>query len=73
VIAETTPAADIPGARFLLYGSFYDVELVFVHVNPCECPRPIRVVRELQLVSFDHVDDMPIKKRHFRIPLHELP
>src|SRR5437870_7222034 len=45
----------------------------FLHhtLNVHECV--FIVVRELDLTSFDHVDNTPDKERQFRIALHELP
>src|SRR5439155_16762405 len=45
----------------------------FVHVNPSEGTGFIGVVRELQLMSFDEVYEIPHKARHLGVPLHQLP
>src|SRR5438128_11986647 len=44
-----------------------------MHVNSRGGPGVILLVRELDLTSFDHVDNTPHKERQFRIALHELP
>src|SRR5262249_800916 len=55
------------------YSSFDDVELVLVHVNPCEGTRFVGVVRQLQLMPFDKIDEIPNIGGQLGIPLHELP
>src|SRR5688500_6424971 len=47
------------------HGAIHDVEPVLVHVNRHERARSVRVIRDLQLVSFDKVDEIPHVVGHF--------
>src|SRR5262245_31308872 len=55
------------------HGALDDVELVLVHVDPGERAGLVRVVRELELMSFDEVDGIPDEARHHGVALHEPP
>src|SRR6267142_941454 len=65
LIAQPDPALVEPSERLLKqarlrvprrHGCLGDIELVPVHVDPCERTGLVGVVGELQLMAFDHVD-----------------
>src|SRR6266850_1755781 len=82
LIAQPDPVLVEPSERLLKqarlrvprrHGCLGDIELVPVHVDPCERTGLVGVVGELQLMAFDHVDVVPDVRRQLRVPLHELP
>src|SRR5688572_29119408 len=54
------------------HGSFHDVELVFVHVNPHEGAGFVGVAGKVQLLSFNEVREVVPQVRHLGISLQEL-
>src|SRR4029453_13792952 len=82
LIAQPDPVFVEPSKRLLkqpwlrvtrLYGSFDDVKPVLVHVNPGKGAGFISVVRELQLMSFDLVHEIPFVACQPGVAFHELP
>src|SRR5262249_38073382 len=55
------------------HSSLADIELVFVHVHACECPRLISIIRELKLKSLGKVQEIPDEVRHLDITLDQMP